>query len=105
MTLDVRDLGLPRSSPGDLRGGDVAFNAEAARRLLAGQPGPVRDAVLVNVAAALAASAGVDQAPLDDPQRQLPELLKEGIARAAESIDSGAAARVLAKWVSIANDR
>jgi anthranilate phosphoribosyltransferase len=104
-TLDVRDLGLPRSSPGDLRGGDVAFNAEAARRLLAGQPGPVRDAVLVNAAAALAAASGVDQPALDDPERQLPEALREGIERAAESIDSGAAARVLAQWVSVANER
>jgi anthranilate phosphoribosyltransferase len=103
--VDVRDLGLPRSSPGDLRGGDVAFNAEAARRLLAGQPGPVRDAVLVNAAAALVASGGVDQPPMDDPDRQLPEALKEGIERAVESIDSGAAARVLAQWVTVANDR
>ncbi len=45
----------PARSAGDLRGGDVAFNAAAARRLFAGEAGPVRDAVLVNAAAALAA--------------------------------------------------
>ena len=48
----------PAAPPGDLRGGDAAFNADVARRLFAGEPGPVRDAVLVNAAAALAAQAG-----------------------------------------------
>jgi len=51
------------------------------------------------------AASGVDQPALDDPDRQLPEALREGVERAAESIDSGAAARVLARWVSVANDR
>jgi anthranilate phosphoribosyltransferase len=104
-TIDSADLGLPRSTRGDLRGGDVAFNAGAARRLLAGQTGPVRDAVLINTAAALVAAAGVDAAPFSDPERQLPEALREGIERAAESIDSGAAARVLARWVEVASTR
>ena len=58
--LDAADLGLPRSTPADLRGGDAAFNADVARRLLAGETGPVRDAVLLNAAAALAT-----QGPLD----------------------------------------
>ena len=53
--LDAVDLGLPRCQPGDLRGGDAAFNADVARRVFAGETGPVRDAVLVNAAAALAA--------------------------------------------------
>ena len=53
--LDAVDLGLPRAPPGDLRGGDAAFNADVARRLFAGETGPVRDAVLVNAAAAIAA--------------------------------------------------
>ena len=48
----------PGPPPADLRGGDVAFNADVARRLLAGETGPVRDAVLVNAAAALAAHDG-----------------------------------------------
>jgi anthranilate phosphoribosyltransferase len=104
-TVDAGDLGLARSAPGDLRGGDVAFNAAAARRLLAGETGPVRDAVLINSAAAIVAAAGVDALPFDDPESQLPEALRAGIDRAAESIDSGAAARVLTRWVEVANTR
>src|SRR5690348_15212055 len=43
--FDPAALGLPRSRPGDLRGGDPAHNAAVARAVLAGQPGPVRDTV------------------------------------------------------------
>ncbi|MEU8297186.1 anthranilate phosphoribosyltransferase [Micromonospora sp. NPDC048909] len=92
--LDATDLGVARSTIGDLRGGDVAFNADVARRLLAGETGPVRDAVLVNAAAALAT-----QGPLDG---DLIEALRAGMARAAESIDSGAAAATLDRWVEVA---
>ncbi|MFB9236212.1 anthranilate phosphoribosyltransferase [Plantactinospora siamensis] len=93
--LDATDLGVPRSSPGDLRGGDVHFNAEAARRLLAGEPGPVRDAVLVNSAAALAAVGGLDG--------DLAETMRAGLDRAAAAIDSGAAAAALARWIEVAH--
>jgi anthranilate phosphoribosyltransferase len=93
--VDTVELGLPRSAAGDLRGGDVAFNAAAARRTFAGEAGPVRDAVLVNAAAALAAHAGADAATL------LPAL-RDGLARAAEAVDSGAAEATLARWVSVA---
>ncbi|MEH0821110.1 anthranilate phosphoribosyltransferase [Micromonospora sp. CPCC 205714] len=88
--LDARDLGVPRSTLADLRGGDAAYNAGVARRLLAGDPGPVRDAVLVNSAAALAT-----QGPLDG---DLTEALRAGMDRAAESIDSGAAGARLGRW-------
>ncbi|ROT31328.1 anthranilate phosphoribosyltransferase [Micromonospora sp. HM5-17] len=93
--VDAADLGLPRSAPGDLRGGDAAFNADVARRLLAGETGPVRDAVLVNAAAALAAQDGF----ADD----VVPALRAGLHRAAESIDSGAAARTLERWVEVAH--
>ncbi|HEY0699122.1 MAG TPA: anthranilate phosphoribosyltransferase, partial [Micromonospora sp.] len=53
--IDALELGIPRSVPADLRGGDAAFNAAAAVRLFEGETGPVRDAVLVNCAAALVA--------------------------------------------------
>ncbi|AVT39453.1 anthranilate phosphoribosyltransferase [Plantactinospora sp. BB1] len=91
---DAADLGLPRSAPGDLRGGDAAFNADVTRRLLAGERGPVRDAVLVNAAAALAAHGSFSGGLLP--------AMQDGLARAAESIDSGAAARTLDTWVEIA---
>jgi anthranilate phosphoribosyltransferase len=92
--LDAADLGVPRATLADLRGGDAAYNAGVVRRLLAGEAGPVRDAVLVNAAAALAT-----QGPLDG---DLTEALRAGMDRAAESVDSGAAARVLDRWIEVA---
>ena len=94
--IDSVDLGLPRSAPGDLRGGDAAFNADAARRMFAGEPGPIRDAVLLNAAAAFAAQAGF---PGD-----LPDLLRSGITRAAQAVDSGAATGLLDRWVAAAQN-
>src|SRR4051794_24500253 len=94
VVLDATELGLPRSRPEDLRGGDVKVNADAAHRVFAGETGPVRDAVVVNVAAALAAHA---RFPGD-----LAETLRAGIARAQETIDSGAAASQLERWVTSA---
>jgi anthranilate phosphoribosyltransferase len=92
--VDAVDLGLSRSAPGDLRGGDAAFNADAATRMFAGETGPIRDAVLVNAAAALAAHGGFPG--------EFYETLRAGIARAAETVDSGAAAALLERWVSAA---
>ncbi|MGN9808776.1 anthranilate phosphoribosyltransferase [Micromonospora sp. BQ11] len=92
--LDAVDLGVPRATLADLRGADAAYNAGVVRRLLDGEKGPVRDAVLVNAAAALAT-----QGPLDG---DLTEALRAGLDRAAESIDSGAAARTLARWIEVA---
>jgi anthranilate phosphoribosyltransferase len=92
--VDAVDLGLPRSAPGDLRGGDATFNADAARRMFAGEPGPIRDAVLLNASAAFAAQAGF---PGD-----FPDLLRSGMTRAAEAVDSGAATGLLDRWVTAA---
>ncbi|MGC9667256.1 anthranilate phosphoribosyltransferase [Planosporangium sp. 12N6] len=92
--VDAADLGVDRSRPGDLRGGDARFNAEVARDIFAGKPGPVREAVLVNAAAALTAQAGWG----DD----LGAALRAGIERAAATIDSGAAGDLLHRWVATA---
>jgi len=94
--IDATDLGLPRSAPGDLRGEDAAFNADAATRMFAGEPGPVRDAVLLNAAAAFTAHAGFPGVFAED--------LRAGIARAAETVDSGAATALLARWVEAAQN-
>jgi anthranilate phosphoribosyltransferase len=94
LVLDATDLGLPRSRPADLRGGEVDFNADVAHRVFAGELGPVRDAVVVNVAAALAAHA---RFPGD-----FVETMRSGIARAQETIDAGAAATQLTTWVAAA---
>ncbi|MFY7066450.1 anthranilate phosphoribosyltransferase [Nocardiopsis changdeensis] len=95
-TLDPADLGIPRSAPDALRGGDVEFNARAVRDLLAGRPGPVRDAVLLNAGAALAAVDGVE-GPLVDAVRA-------GYERAEAAIDGGAAERTLATWVETSQE-
>ncbi|MFI6329396.1 anthranilate phosphoribosyltransferase [Micromonospora chersina] len=92
--LDATELGVPRATLADLRGGDAAYNAGVVRRLLAGETGPVRDAVLVNAAVALAT-----QGPLDG---DLHEALRAGLVRATESIDSGAAAGALERWLEVA---
>jgi anthranilate phosphoribosyltransferase len=86
-------LGLRQSSVADLRGGDAAHNAAVAREVLAGEQGPVRDIVLLNAAAALAAAAGV---PGPDA---LAPALTDGYARAAEAVDSGAASGLLDRWI------
>src|SRR5487761_1606210 len=73
-------LGLAPASLADLRGGDAAHNAAVARAVLAGQHGPVRDIVLLNAAAALAAAAGVP-----GPEA-VPPALADGYARAAQAV-------------------
>ncbi|MGN6612809.1 MAG: anthranilate phosphoribosyltransferase [Angustibacter sp.] len=99
--LDPADLGVPRSPVSALRGADAEHNARVARDLLAGERGPVRDAVLLNAAAALvAADAASGTAERSQPGRGLTERLAEGLRRAAESVDSGAAADVLQRWVA-----
>jgi anthranilate phosphoribosyltransferase len=93
MTVEPQRLGLARSAPAALRGGDAAHNAAAARRLLEGEPGPVRDAVLLNTAAALTALDGPEPARLMDQ-------LGDNLGRAADAIASGAAAAALQAWVA-----
>ena len=92
-TFDPAELGIPRSAPADLLGGEPEHNAAVARAFLAGQPGPVRDTALLNAAAALAAEAGVA-----GPDELLPALA-DGYRRAGEVVDSGAAAALLDRWV------
>lgn len=101
MVVDAADLGLPRAAPEDLRGGDVTVNADVVRRVLAGQTGPVRDAVLVNAAAALVAYDGAGT-PGAVSRDDVVKALAAGIERAASAIDSGAAAAALARWVEVA---
>lgn len=95
--LDPADLGIERSEPDALRGGDAEFNARVVREFLDGRPGPVRDAVLLNAAAALAA--------LDGVTGSLTEALRTQYRRAAEAVDSGAAREKLETWVEVSQDR
>ncbi|HST85791.1 MAG TPA: anthranilate phosphoribosyltransferase [Kineosporiaceae bacterium] len=92
LRFDPADVGLPRATLDDLRGGDAAHNAEVVRNLLAGQQGPIRDAVLLNAAAALVA-AGVGEG-------DLVKRITSGLELANQSVDSGAAADVLQRWIA-----
>ena len=91
--VDPTALGLATPEPGALRGGDPAVNADVFRRVLAGERGPVRDAVLLNAAAALVA--------FDERAQRLHDALGAGIARAAEAVDDGRAAALLDRWVEV----
>ena len=91
-TVDPKALGIPPATIEDLRGGDAAHNAEVVHRLLNGEQGAVRDAVLLNAGAALAVYEAPD-APVEDA-------LGEGLAKAREAIDSGAARATLDRWVA-----
>ena len=82
------DAGLPRAALADLVGGDPEHNAEAARAVLAGVKGPLRDAVLLGAAGALVVAGRTRN-------------LREAAAMAAESIDSGAAERALERRVRV----
>ena len=90
-SVDPAELGVPVARPEDLRGGDVARNATVVRNLLAGESGPVRDAVLLNATAALAAHTGLTGDLLAD--------LRAGAEHATRAVDSGAAAELLSRWV------
>ena len=94
--LDVFDpasVGIKAADPEALKGGSAPFNAEVVRRLLAGEPGAVRDAVLLNAAAAIAAFDGV----LDSAHAAV----AHGLPIAAASIDDGSAAALLRNWVEL----
>ncbi|WKX69486.1 anthranilate phosphoribosyltransferase [Streptomyces sp. XD-27] len=90
--FDPREIGVPLAPAEALRGADAAYNAEVARRVLAGERGPVRDAVLLSAAAALAAATPDD--------RPLADRLAPALAAAARSVDSGAARAVLDRWAA-----
>jgi anthranilate phosphoribosyltransferase len=89
-TIDPVDYGIARAPIEALRGGDAEFNAAVAHRVFAGERGPVRDAVLLNAAAAMAAYRGVSG--------NLHEQIEIGLATAATVVDNGSAARLLADW-------
>jgi anthranilate phosphoribosyltransferase len=85
--MDPGALGLPPASPEDLRGGDADASAAIARSVLAGDPGPPRDVVILNAAAALEVAGRAAS-------------MAEGVDLAVASIDSGAAAGTLERWVA-----
>jgi anthranilate phosphoribosyltransferase len=92
MELDPLQLGVPRSGLADLVGGDPAANAAVVRELVAGRPGPIRDVVVLNAAAALVAYGK------PTASRLAADLVDE-LERAQQAIDSGAAQTKLQEWI------
>ena len=89
-SIDPREVGLPLRSLDELRGGDPEHNARALEAVLAGERNAYRDIAVLNAGAALvvAGAAGT---------------LAEGVARAQDAIDSGAARATLARLVAVSN--
>jgi anthranilate phosphoribosyltransferase len=85
--IDPSELGIERCSVDDLRGGSPEENAEAIRRVVAGERGARRDAVLLNAAGALAAAGHAED-------------LRGGLELAREAVDSGAAGERLEALVA-----
>jgi len=81
------DVGLPKSTPEALKGGDAGQNAAIARAVLAGEPGAPRDVVLLNAGASLLIAGKAST-------------VGDGIVMAAEAIDTGRAAAALEKLIA-----
>jgi anthranilate phosphoribosyltransferase len=84
------DVGIAKAASEALRGGDAAENARIAREVLAGARGAARDIVLLNAGASLLVAGSARD-------------LAEGISRAAAALDSGAAARTLARLTELSH--
>ncbi len=88
--ITPEQFGIQRHEQSELVGGTPAENAAAARRILSGEQGAGRDAVLLNAGAALHILKGIS--------------MEEGIKLAAETIDSGAALKTLEKYIKVSNE-
>jgi anthranilate phosphoribosyltransferase len=86
--VDPGALGLRPARLADLVGGDAATNADMARRVLAGEPGPHRDIVALNAGAGLVVAG-------------LAAELAEGLTLAAAAIDDGRAAGALERLIAV----
>jgi anthranilate phosphoribosyltransferase len=87
-TIEPEQFGLKRCKKEDLVGGTPAENAQITRDILAGKPGPKRDAVLLN------SSAAITNARPDAG-------IAEGLAIARDAIDSGKALKQLEQFINI----
>jgi anthranilate phosphoribosyltransferase len=87
MRVSPADAGLGTAPIDAIKGGDPAHNAAELRKLLAGEPGPYRDAVLFNAAGALIVAGEV-------------QTWAEGVEEAAEAIDKGLAKALLDCWIA-----
>ncbi|MGH3862592.1 anthranilate phosphoribosyltransferase [Actinokineospora sp.] len=88
--IDPAKVGIQAAEPQDLRGGDATYNAQVIRDLVAGKTGPVRDAVVLNAAGAIAAFRGLSADVHAD--------LEAALGQATLALDSGAASTLLDRW-------
>jgi anthranilate phosphoribosyltransferase len=95
-SFDPASLGIAKATPDDLRGADAAYNATVARDLFAGAEGPVRDAVLLNAAAAVAAYEG--------GSGPLLYRLRAGLERAEAALADGRAEATLERWATVSTE-
>jgi anthranilate phosphoribosyltransferase len=95
--VDWSELGVAPVELAQLRGADAAYNADVARKLLAGEAGAVRETVVLNVAAALVADGTLP----GTASGSLTERLLAGAEHARVSLDSGAANGVLERWQAV----
>ena len=95
--FDPTEIGVERSALSELAGGGAQENAAYTKEILSGKSGAKRDAVTLNAAFAIAAFKGDFNLPL---QTQI----ANSFVLANKAIDSGAAASVLNKWISLSNE-
>ncbi|MBQ9165960.1 MAG: anthranilate phosphoribosyltransferase, partial [Oscillospiraceae bacterium] len=88
--ITPEDFGLQRCTKADLVGGTPQDNAKTTLAILKGEKGPKRDAVLMNAGAALYIGGKA-------------KTMKDGVALAAELIDSGRALQTLEKFIEVSN--
>jgi anthranilate phosphoribosyltransferase len=89
--VSPEDVGLPRAHPEELAGGTPDANADTARRILAGEPGPARDLAVLNAGAAIYVAGRV-------------ATLEAGVREAEAAIDDGRAAASLDRLVSMTRE-
>lgn len=95
--FDPTELGIAGAAISDLAGGDAKYNAKITNQIFAGESGPMRDAVTLNAAFAIAAFKGDFNLPLSTQ-------IANGFVLANQAIDSGAAQSVLKRWVQLSNE-
>lgn len=96
------ELGLSPIRVEDLKGGEPAFNAQVARQLFAGEHVPSRSTTLLNAASAIVADGHL---LTTSPSASLTQRFREAYALAEQAVDCGSAQKLLARWISVAQQR